>query len=168
MSIKRSVVAFVILIAMFVQAPASLASSGSSPQQAQDAERQWKQLQNTAPGVELHVESTTKSSLRGRFVSASDTKLIVYVETRNFEIERSSIRRIYTVKDRSRSKSTKIGAGIGLLAGLGIGFLLVAGSDNSDANLAPVSLGVLGTLAGAGIGALSGGKRRGDLLYSSK
>jgi hypothetical protein len=167
MSIKSYTVMLLVLLS-FARPSTVLASSDSSRQQTQDAERQWMQLQNTSPGVELIVESTGKSSLRGRFVSASDTKLTMFVEQKNFEIDRSSIRRIYAVRDRSRSRSTLIGAGVGLAAGIGIGFLVIAGSDNSDANFAPLSLGVLGTLAGAAIGALTGGKRQGRLLYSSK
>src|SRR5215831_8847845 len=105
MSIKPYIVVLLVLMS-FARPSAALASGESSRQQTQDADRQWTQLQNTSPGVEMIVESTRKSSLRGRFVSASDTKLTIYVERRNFEIDRSSIRKIYAVRDRSRSSST--------------------------------------------------------------
>ena len=168
MSIKLHTAILLMLSISFAHAPAALASVDSSQQPAPDVDRQWNQLQNTSPGVELIVESTGKSSVRGRFVRASDTKLVIYVDQKDFEIDRSSIRRIYAVKERSRSKATRTGAAVGLLAGIGTGLLVVVGGRNSDSNLAPVGMGVIGMVAGAAIGALSGGKHRGQLLYSSK
>jgi hypothetical protein len=166
MSIKPCIVVLLVLLSC-LNSFAAPVSNDSSSGQSQDADRQWMQLENTPPGVELMVESTGRSSLTGRFVSASDTKLTMNVQQRDVEIDRSAIRRVYAVKERSRSKWTRNGAVLGLAAGFGIGLLVTAG-HSGDSNIAPVGMGAIGTLAGAAVGALSGGKHRGKLLYSSK
>lgn len=167
--IKVIFLPFLAAALILTSAPVSLSQTAASPQQPmQDDDRAWLRTQSIAPGAELILEPKNGDSYRGRFVSASEDKLILSVKGKNFEVARGLIRRLYSVKNRSRSKSILIGAGIGLAGGIGGGLIVVAASDNQDANLAPVSLGFVGMLAGAAIGAFKGGKHKGQLLYESK
>ena len=166
---SRHIVAVLLSSIMLASAPPSFGRSQSSQQaRTQDADSAWLRARRIAPGAEVIVEPTRGDAIQGRFVSASDSKLSLYIEGKDFEINRSSIRKIWGVKLRSRSKSTLGGAGIGLASGVGLGALVVAGSDKTTGvNLAPVSFGFVGMVVGAAIGALRGGKHRGTLLYES-
>ena len=160
---------FLALIVALTSTQVSLAQTGPSPQQLmQGTDQAWLRVQSIAPGAELILEPKNGDSFRGRFVSASQDKLSLSIKGKNFDVARGLIRRLYGVKDRSRSKAALAGAGIGLAAGIGVGLLVVAGTDNEDANFAPVSFGFIGMVVGSAIGALRGGKRRGQLLYESK
>jgi hypothetical protein len=144
-------------------------SSRSETQQPSSTNDAWAHVQQIAQGVELQVEPTRGSSVRGRFISATDTTLSLYMDKKVFELQRDTIRRIHAVGSRSRSRSALVGAGVGLGSGVGVGLLVLAGSDRtSGANLSPVSFGFVGTVAGAVIGVLRGGKHRGPLLYERK
>ena len=157
------------LIMILTCAPISLAQTGSAQQTQQEAERAWLRVQSIAPGAELILRPKNGDSFRGRFVSASEDKLSLSIKGKSFDIDRSLIRRLYSVREGSRSKSALIGAGVGLATGIGGGLLVVAGSDKTmGVNLAPVSFGFVGMVAGAAIGALRGGKGKGQLLYESK
>jgi hypothetical protein len=156
----------VALTAVVAVVPANAGASRSQPQQPASTGDAWAHVRQIAQGVELQVEPMRGSSVRGRFVSASDTALSLYVDKNVFELQRDTIRRIHAVESRSRSRSALVGAGVGLGSGVGIGLLVVAGGDKSSgANLAPVSFGFVGTVAGAVIGVLRGGKHKGPLLY---
>ncbi len=158
----RPSLVLMLLVALTTAAPSIAGSS-------RPTDSDWTNVQKIAQGVELQVEPTRGSSVRGRFISASDTALSLYVDKKTFDLQRDTVRRIYAVENRSRSRSTLVGAGVGLGSGVGIGLLVVAGGDkNSGANLAPVSFGFVGTVVGAVVGALRGGKRRGELLYERK
>lgn len=167
---RRTLVAVLLSSIMLALAPSSFAQSQASQQpRTQDADSAWLKAQRIAPGVEVIVEPTRGGAIKGRFVGASDSNLSLYIEGKLFEIERNLIRKIWGVKVRSRSKSTLVGAGVGLASGVGVGALVVVASDKTKGvNLAPVSFGFFGMLIGAAIGALRGGKRRGELLYESK
>lgn len=53
--------------------------------------------------------------------------------------------------------------------GFGLGLVAVAiGDKDSGANFAPVSFAFVATIAGAAIGALRGGKQKGELLYKRR
>jgi hypothetical protein len=166
---KISFLLLLALILVLTSSPVSLSKAGSPPQQpSHKAEEAWLRIQSTASGVELILEPNNGDSFRGRFISASHDTLSLSIKGKTFDVARSLIRRLYSVKERSRSKLTLVGAGIGLVVGIGCGLLVVAGSDSVDANFAPVSFGFVGMLAGGAIGALTGGKRKGQLLYESK
>ena len=89
--------------------------------------------------------------------------------------ERSDIHRIYRWKGKSRGFAAKVGAGVGFVLGGLIGGATESrienapGHVNSDNDEVPYFAGMLlGTIGGAGPGALIGGKRKGKLLYESK
>jgi hypothetical protein len=69
----------------------------------------------------------------------------------------------------------KVGAGVGMLVGTfvgaarGVELEREPGHVNSEKDTLPATAGFfIGTAAGAGIGALVGGKRKGKLLYEAK
>jgi hypothetical protein len=166
---NKTFLSLLALILVLTGAPVSLAQMRTAQQTEQEADRAWLRLQSIAPGAELILEPRNGDSFRGRFVSATQDHISLSIKSKNFDVARSLVRRLYSVKERSRSKSTLAGAGIGLAVGIGGGILVVAASDKTmGVNFAPVSLGFVGMLAGAAIGALKGGKHKGQLLYESK
>jgi hypothetical protein len=166
---SRTSLVLLLLVALASATPASADTPGSHPSQMLPADAAWDSVRKIAQGVEIQVEPTRGSSVRGRFVSASDASLSLYVDRRIFEVGRDTIRRIHAVEHRSRSRVALKGAGIGLGSGVGVGLLVVAGGDRtSGANFAPVALGFVGTIAGTVVGALRGGKRKGALLYERR
>jgi hypothetical protein len=163
---RLSLVLSSLVVLVTVGAPHPACAGALRSQQPTSADDAWAHVQQIAQGVELQVEPMRGSSVRGRFISATDTALSLYVDKKVFEVQRDTIRRIHAVEDRSRTRSALVGAGIGLGSGVGIGVLVaVAGDKNSGANFAAVSFGFVGTVAGAVVGVLRGGKRRGPLLY---
>jgi hypothetical protein len=86
------------------------------------------------------------------------------------------IQRVFSLKGKwSRSEMAKIGAGIGLVGGFLIGMKVIVDRESRgrvagpDADLSPAIAGLfIGSVAGAGLGALAGGKRKSKLLYEAK
>jgi hypothetical protein len=123
--------------------------------------------EDTPHVAKLHVDKGY--TVRSRFVSANDVSLDVYADKRTFTIDRRAIRKICSVIQRSRSNRALVGAGIGLGTGVGLGFVQAATArEGADVSLAPVGLGFVGVFAGAAVGALTGGRHRGPLLYERK
>lgn len=136
---------------------------------AQDAAQGWLSVQALAPGTALIVETKNGDILKGKLNGAPATTLSLTVEGNTLDLGQSTIRRIYRAKGWSRTKTALLGAGIGGAAGVGIGIGVAAADDNSiGANFAPLSFGFVGVVAGAVVGAVSGGKRKGRLLYEAK
>jgi hypothetical protein len=138
----------------------------------------WQLLSSLKRGKQVLIEfkSDAGRTAEGKFVSVSGTKLTLSEDGSDVTVEQSDIQRVYRLQGRwSRSKTARIGAGIGMLVGTFIGVSRsisrerevghVGGASDTTPSFAGF---YLGTLAGAGLGALAGGKRKGTLLYESK
>ena len=159
--------------------PVALAQTSNSGQASTNVTVQdWQGLRELKPGKKIWVEfkSGIGDPFEGKFVSAIGSKLNLIDDGYPLSLEQRDIQRVYGLKGRwSRSKAAKIGAGIGMLAGtlLGVDRGIRAegqvGHVSSEADTAPAFIGFfVGTLAGAGLGALLGRKRKGELLYEAK
>lgn len=165
-------------ILVLTTTPISTAQTTTQAQPAaQTNASDWQGLQNLKRGKQILIEykSNVGGTLECKFVNVAGTKLTVSAGGSEATIEQGEIQRVYRLNGKwSRSTMAKIGAGIGMLVGTFVGaartFQLEreVGHVNSDQDTAPLAAGfVIGTAAGAGLGALVGGKRKGKLLYEA-
>ena len=164
------------LTLLLTATPVALAQTNNSgPPAINQNAQDWQGLRDLKPGKKVLVE-TRLGTVEGKFVSAIGTRLTLSDEGETLSFEQRDIQRVYRLKGRwSRSFTARIGAGIGMVIGtfIGTGRMIRAegevGHTPSDDDTAPVVAGfAIGTLAGAGLGALLGGKRKGKLLYEAR
>ncbi len=112
----------------------------------------WESVQRVAPDHKV-VVSLKGQTIRGTFVSASDTAVVVRTKSGEQSIARADIRRV-EVADRSRRmREGLIGTAIGLGVGVGIGFAVCPQCPNEGSGgkyMGPAAA------AGAGLGAAAG------------
>ncbi len=152
----------------------------TNPKQAtaQTIVSDWQGLQDLKRGKHILIEykSNVGMTLECKFVSVSGSKLTVSCDDSQATIQQADIQRVYRLNGRwSRSTMAIIGAGVGMVAGTFVGASRGLKLEqevvhvNSEKDEVPAVAGfVIGTAAGAGVGALVGGKRRGRLLYEAK
>jgi len=138
----------------------------------------WQGLDNLKRGKQILVEykSSVGGTLECKFAGVGDTKLTVSADGYQMTIEQRDIQRVYRLNGKwSRGTMAAIGAGIGMLVGTFAGTAKAVdlerepGHVNSENDTFPAVAGfVIGTAAGAGIGSLVGGKRKGKLLYEAR
>ena len=165
--IPASLLSIILLLAASPLAPAqtdNLAQSATNTN-AQD----WQKLPDLKPDKKILVEFKGRGgTVKGKIVSLIGSKLTLSDDGDIYVLEQHDIQRVYRLKGRwSRHTTARIGAGIGMIVGLLIGTEKVVNSPDPE-NPAAVHGFALGTLAGAGLGALVGGRRRGELLYDAK
>jgi hypothetical protein len=129
----------------------------------------WSTVQDVPPGDELIIELKDGKSVKGKVTSVTSDELSVTRKNKSETVRRDSISRIYHKKRKAeKGKYAAIGAGIGAGAGLGIG-LAKNSPPVDDGEIYPV----VGTIMGAGIGALGGflfgqAKRKRVLIYQAR
>jgi hypothetical protein len=169
---------FLAFILVVITAPISKAQT-TNPQQAKGTTvSDWQGLQNLKRGKQILIEykSSIGGTLECKFVRVAGAGLVISHGEKEATINHADIQRIYRLNGKwSRSSMAKIGAGVGMAIGtfIGAGRMVTLerepghiGSDNDEV---PAVAGfVIGTAAGAGLGALVGGKRKGKLLYEAK
>ena len=138
----------------------------------------WQGLQNLKPGKKIFIEykSDVGGSLECKFVRVTGSLLTVSDGDSQATIDQRDIQRVYRLNGRwSRSTMVKIGAGIGMIVGTFVGadrglrLEREPGHIGSEQDEVPAIAGfVIGAAAGAGLGALVSGKRKGKLLYEAK
>lgn len=158
---KRIAIVSVLLAITLVSSPLARA-------QQPTASGNWSAVQALAPGDDLVVKLKDGRSVEGKVNSVTDTELSV---TRNNKSETFGRDRVFQVYERKRKsekgKYAAIGAGIGAGTGLGIG-LAKNSPAIDDGEIYPV----VGTILGAGIGAVGGflfgqAKRKRVLIYQA-
>ena len=138
----------------------------------------WQAMQTLKPGKQILIEYKTNvgGSLECKFVGINGPRLTVSASGIQTTIEQADIQSIYRLKGKwSRGKMAKVGAGIGMLVGSfagaarGVAIENAPGHINSEKDTFPAFAGFfIGTAAGAGLGALIGGRRKGNLLYQAR
>ena len=149
----------------------SQAEQSTANQKLQD----WQGMYGVMPGTKLLVELKNGSKGEGEVASLRRSTLTLATKNYSYVFEQSGIQRIYGFKGPSRSKTARIGMGIGIVVGT---FISVKRSIDNERSGRPLpsnndgtpSLAgfVIGALAGAGVGSLFGGKRKKELLYEAK
>ena len=138
----------------------------------------WQGLENLKRGKQILIEykSSVGGTLECKFVSIGGTKLTVSAGGYQATIEQADIQHVYRLNGKwSRGRMAKVGAGIGMLVGTFVGAARglelerEPGHVGSEKDTFPAFAGfVIGTAAGAGSGALIGGKRKGNLVFQAK
>jgi len=157
---KRTTVLSALLVVTLLCSPLAIAQRTSSGE--------WSAVQTLVPGDELVVTLKDGRSIEGKLASVTDAELSLSRNNKSETFGRERIFQIYAKKRKSeKGKYALIGAGIGAGTGLGIG---------AAKNSPPVDDGeiypVMGTVLGAGIGAIGGflfgqAKRKRVLIYQS-
>jgi hypothetical protein len=176
---SKSLASFVVFVLILTAVPVSKSQTTNPDQPAkQTSISNWQGLQNLKPGIKIFIEykRNVGGSLECKFVRVTGSMLTASDGNSQTTIDQRDIQRVYRLNGRwSRSTMAKIGAGIGMVvgtfvgAGRAISLEREPGHVASDNDAAPAMAGfVLGAAAGAGLGALVGGKRRGKLLYEAR
>ena len=174
---KSRIPAVLLALTLALTSPLLLLAQSNNPaQSAANVQAQdWQDLQYLEPGKKILVEfkSNVGDAVEGKFVSAVGTKLTLSSDGYTRSLEQRDIQGVYRVKGRwSRGRTARIGMGIGMLVGAAVSAGKALGNEKVGTleNDGTPGYGgfFLGAFAGAGVGALLGGKRKGQLLYESK
>jgi hypothetical protein len=144
-----------------------LTAPGVMAQQTTAANQSWDVLRQLQAREKIEVErKTDKKKLSGKFVSVSDTELVIERKRKNVSFGRDEVKNIWHVKPPSRKKRaifTAIGGGAGVFPGLiaAVGILFSEGGSEAGALAALIGIPVGCALAGY---AMAGSGQR-TLIY---
>jgi hypothetical protein len=146
-----------------------LTAPGVMAQQPAALNQSWDVLRQLQSGEKLKVERKIgKKKVSGKFVSLSDTELVIERKRKNVSFSRDEVKRIWQVDPPSRKKRaifTAIGGGAGYLLGLipALGIAFDEGGSAAGFYAALIGVPVGGALAGYFMA--GSGKR--TLIYSA-
>lgn len=128
----------------------------------------WASVTALPAGTSVRVDTKGKKRFDGTVNSVSDASITVLYEGKTETVDRTDVKKVYTVGKGSIGKSVAIGTGIGAGAGLGGAGILLGATGGSDSTAAILAIGIaIGAGIGAGIGAALGGRRH-TLVYQTK
>ena len=127
----------------------------------------WAALSGVARDEKLLVQLKNNEMIEGRFLSVTETTIVLYRGQTTRTIERADAQRIYTLNGRARSNSALVGAGLGAAAGVGVGAGVYLPSRDTASGATIPLFGAIGAGLGALIGALTGNNQRRVLLYDA-
>ena len=157
------IVAFCLCWVLIGATPGVMAQQTAAPNQF------WDFLRQLQAGEKIQVEGKTgKKKLSGKFVSQSDTELVIERKRKNVSFGRDEVKNIWRVKPPSRKKRailTAIGGGAGFFLGLiaAVEILFSKGGSEGGALAALIGISAGGALAGY---AMAGSGKR-TLIYSA-
>jgi len=165
---KMKIAAICLCWILTLTAPGVMAQQPTAPNQSWDVLRQLK------AGEKIEVErKTDKKKLSGKFVSISDTELVIERKRKNVSFGRDEVKNIWRVKPPSRKKRVifaAIGGGAGFFAGglIGLGLAQKPCRPNCGDEKALDVAAVVGLTAGGVLlgQALAGNGKR-TLIYSA-
>jgi hypothetical protein len=146
--------AFCLCWLLILTAPGVMAQQTAPPNQS------WDVLRQLQSGEKLRVERKIgKKKVSGKFVSLSDTELVIERKRKNVSFSRDEVKRIWQVDPPNPTKrvlSTMSGGSTGFTFGFLLGLLFVAGGD-CGGDCGPGETGLIGaTVAASAVGALLG------------
>jgi hypothetical protein len=143
------IVAFILFLVLILTAPGVMAQQGHAPNQS------WDFLRQLQGGEKLEVEKkTSKKKLSGRFVSLSDTELVIVREGHGESFSREEVKNIWRVAPPGRTKRAIgdmcRGAGFtsGFIAVIGV---LGLGLRECDGGCADEGVGIVAVLVGISV-----------------
>lgn len=155
--------AFCLCWILILTAPGVMAQQIAAPNQS------WDLLRQLQAGEKLEVErKTAKKKLSGKFVSQSDTELVIERKGKNESISRDEVKNIWRVTPPSRKKRaifTAIGGGAGVFLGLVAAVGILFSDGGSEAGALAALIGIPVGCAWAGYAMAGSGKR--TLIYSA-
>lgn len=113
----------------------------------------WDEVRGVGKGERVEVVVRKAPDVRGTFVSASETGMVVRDKSGERTVARDTIRKVRVRDSSRRGRNGVIGAGIGLAVGIGIGFAVCPGCAGEGAGGKYVGPGAV---VGAGLGAAAG------------
>ena len=128
----------------------------------------WDSVQEFSRGDEIELFLDDRTVVKGKFASASDTKLVLTRDGKVTEFERTEVLEVYRLVSKSKTRSTLIGLGIGAAAGTGVGAIVGASTgphESGEAHLPALMLGTVGAGAGTITGLLLGRGKKRVLIY---
>lgn len=155
----------ILLAAMLLLSP--IGSTAQSRYRRVSATNFQRSLGHIRPGASLVVQRKDGGWVKGKMVGANQNILTVVRHRKWIEIPRDDIDRVWRLAGRKTGKGMRIGAWIGGVTGaVAMGSLCHdAGAEKTLCLLATITMGgLLGTGAGAGIGAVAGTAIRGKRL----
>jgi|SRR5262245_2059981 len=162
------IVAFCLCWLLILTAPGVMAQQTTAPNQS------WDVLRQLQAGEKLEVERKIgKKKVSGKFVSLSDTELVIKRKRKNESVMRDEVKNIWRVDPPSRRKKAIFGAiggtvgfFIGLPLGVGLGFKQCGGScADEGAGIIAALIGL--PVAGVFIGHALAGNGKRTLIYSA-
>jgi hypothetical protein len=157
------IIAFCLCWVLIGATPGVMAQQTAAPNQS------WDILRQLQAREKIEVErKTDKKKLSAKFVSQSDTELVIERKGKNVSFGRDEVKNIWRVNPPSRKKRaifTAIGGGAGYLLGL-IPALGIALDDNgSAAGFYAALIGI--PVGGALVGYFMAGSGKRTLIYSA-
>jgi hypothetical protein len=132
---------------------------------AQSSLADWANVESLSSSKSVMIETRSGSTLKGRINSVTADSVVINSKGRSVSIQRSDVQRVYLTKRASIVKRAAIGAAAGAGIGTAIG---VAGTVITKDPLVAAGGFIFGIPAGAAIGAMTAGSKRGELIYSSQ
>ena len=160
---RRTVtIACLVAVSLFISslAPATFAQ--------QPVPGDWTAVRSLRNDEDVSIKLKSGKTVRGEFLSATESELTITRKGKGESFAKDTIAQIYQLKRKAeKGKYAAIGAAIGAGTGLGIG-LAKNSPPVDDGEIYPV----VGTILGAGIGAIGGllfgqGKRKHVLIYQA-
>jgi len=162
------IIVFCLCWILILTAPGVMAQQTTAPNQS------WDVLRQLQTGEKLRVErKTSKKKVSGKFVSLSDTELVIERKRKNEGFSRDEVKNIWRVAPPSRRKKAifgAIGGFVGFFVGVplavGLGFKECGGSCADEGT--GIIAGLIGLpVAGALIGRALAGNGKRTLIYSA-
>jgi hypothetical protein len=157
------IVAFCLCWVLIGATPGVMAQQTAAPNQS------WDILRQLQAREKIDVERKTgKKKLLGKFVSQSDTELVIERKRKNASFGRDDVKNIWRVKPPSRKKRaifTAIGGGAGYFLGLIPALGMAFDESGSAAGFYAALIGV--PVGGALAGYFMAGRGKRTLIYSA-
>lgn len=125
----------------------------------------WDAVRSLKSGKNIIIEAGSGNVLNGKFSSATADSITFRTKGRSVTLGRADVSRVYLTRRKSAAKRALWGAAAGAGIGLGVGAVTVAATKGDP--LIGAAGFLYGIPAGAVIGAVTTGRKRGDLIYST-
>ena len=111
----------------------------------------WEAVQRIPPDTKIAVRTDQRDDLRGTFVSANETVVVVHSKSGEQSIPRADIKRVRVADPSRRIRNGVLATAIGAGVGLAIGFAICPHCPNEGAPAMYMGpLAAIGAAAGAG------------------
>lgn len=125
----------------------------ASGRRAPAPQSDWSAVQALAPGAKLVVRTKDGDRVAGRFVSASDSALVIRHDETDMTFARDDVRLVQLNRGKSRLKGALLGVAIGAGAGFAAGGIVYFPYKDDIVGAIVPGATALGAGIGAGIGA---------------
>lgn len=133
---------------------------------AQSQANDWSAVESLRSRTNVILEIAGGGTIKGKVVSVNLTAINLTQKGRSVAINRNDVQRVYLTRRKSVLSRTLLGAAAGAGIGFGIGGLVAVATKGNG--LAAAAGFLYGIPAGAVIGALTTGRKRGELIYYSQ